>query len=116
MAYLVNIIVSTLLALLALSLPEAIVFGIIMLIVSHFAGIVFMLPLGIILGILEKDMLKRKQIVDKLFMPMKFIEFLVVSFFAYRYSTLLPIAVAGSFMHWYHSYKYQEKKLSQHIS
>jgi len=116
MAYLFGWLVTSTLALFALPVAKAAVFGLIILIVTQIGMGVVMLPFGLFLGLFERDMNKRKQVVDKSFMPLQFVTFLIVVYLAYRYSPLLPISVVGGYSHWYFSYRHQERRYKDFIT
>lgn len=113
MAYLVGWLITTILALITLPFLKATIFGLIMLVVTQIGAGVVMLPFGFGLSIFEKDVLRRRKIIDKYFILFQFIACLIVMYFSYLYSTLLPISVIGGYLHWYYSYKYQEKKYKE---
>lgn len=115
MAYLITWLLTSTLALLALPMGKAAIFGLIILGISQLGVGILMLPFGLLLGLFEKDVIKRGKIIDKYFMLFQFFSFLFVAYFAYQYSPLLPIAVVAGYLYWYFSYKYQEKKYKQSL-
>lgn len=109
MSYIFSWLISFLLALIALPIKESIIFGLIMIVVTQFAIGFLLIPFGLILGLFEKDIGKRGNIINKSFMPLQFVTFLYVVYKYYSYLPLLTIAVCGSYIYWYFTYKHHEK-------
>lgn len=115
MAFLVSWLVTTILGMIALPFPKAALFGVLILLLTLIGQGVVMLPLSIVLSIFVRDLIKRKKIIDSFFMPFQFLAFLIVLYFAYKYNQLLVFGVIGGYLHWYFSYKHQEKQYKRHM-